>query len=604
MVRIKRFKAKNFLSFDNLEYELPESGLTYVGGINGSGKSSLWEVVPFCLYGKTIRGGVGDDVIRWGQKSASVEIEFLIGEIDYRIKRSRQKRGHELEFFRLMPQEDVVLTGIDARQTQRIIEEEIGMSYPLFINSVIFGQGLSYRFTRAPDSEKKEIFDQLMALEWLKEAQTKVKEKLSGFRILKEELTRERAEKLLSIQSLQEEISRWEEAGRMEEAEVAVKEAIGVIEVCSKAVKICGEELKVYDETIKGARLESDTMSAVIQACRKLQGEMEKEFSHWNRRTLDVASKIKSVKKLEDVECPFCFQIVPKEHVETVEAEFRSQVDVYERGKKTIGYEVEFVEEKMKVLIDNLTGMNSDVLGWEEEMRKVTNKLIDEKSVLSVAKERHSYYVKELERVVLEAEKIQSLKDKGVYKRIEVEALDERLRAVQRDLNIAEFWVDGFGNKGVKSLLLDSVVDWMNNVALYFANKLSRATLIPVFSSISQLKSGEARETFSVNVKKGEKIVEYKMISGGEKRRVDVIVLLTLYRLLSLRAGREVNLLVFDEVMESLDEEGMEQVVDVLREFKDDGKCVYVISHQEEAKSLFDTELNVSKNAEDVSRII
>lgn len=604
MIKIKRFQAKNFLSFDKLEYELPDSGLTYVGGVNGSGKSSMWEIIPFCLYGKTVRGGVGADVIRWGQKSVSVEIEFSIGENNYRIKRSRMVRGQELEFFRVTSQTNVVLTGIDIRDTQRIIEEEIGMSYPLFINSVIFGQGLSYRFTQAPDSEKKEIFDQLMALEWLKESQTKAKLNLSGYRLMKEELTRERAEKLLLIQSLREEISRWDEAIGLEEAEMAVKDVKKLIEIYSESVETYNEESRLSSEEVKDRNVESDTMFGIIQVCKKLKEEMEKEFSHWDRRVREVGEKIKGVTDLEEVECPSCFQIVPKEHVETVATEFSSQLAVYKGGREKVSSEIDVLSDQMKVLNDKLSAMNVEIMEWEEEKVRAGYKISDERSKLSAAKEKYAGCMKELERAVEEAEKIQSLKERGERKQKEADGLDERLVTVQRDLNIAEFWVDGFGNKGVKSLLLDSVVEWMNSAALHFANKLSRGSLIPVFSSTSLLRTGEERETFSVNVKKGEKIVEYKMISGGEKRRVDVIVLLTLYRLLSLRAGKEVNLLVFDEVMESLDAEGMEQVVNVLAEFKEKGKCIYVISHQEEVKSLFDTEMTVVKSIDEVSRII
>ena len=608
MIKITRFSARNFLSFKKITYELPDSGLIYVGGViggdnhrsNGAGKSSMWEVVPFALYGKTVRGLSGAEVIHWGEKSVTVKIEFSVGECIYTVERVQKKRGQSIN----VTKDGEVLESLDVRATQASINHVLQMSYSLFINSVIFGQGLSYRFTQAPDAEKKEIFEQLLDLGWTKEARQKAKAIRNTLEAEWTEMNQRKSTLEVSKLSLEQEIVRW---GTTEVSSARFEQIIEGHRVGARNADVVSTQILAdiveYRKVKTGLVEQGRYYMELKQMVTALRDKHILESGHWKTLFNRVISQRQGMNDMRDQKCPTCFQLVGQEHIANVTAELEDQVSVYESA----GVGAEKTAEKMELFIRDIGEEipSTDMYEETEKAIRVAQIALNEAENNKV---RSLEQVKELTMQMNQAleqeEKLQGLKDAVTAKSVELDEIIVEMVSKHAEVETATFWYEGFGNRGVKSLLLDSVTEWMNATSTRFASKLSGDNLIPVFSSTKELVSGEEKEEFSVNVKKGDRIVPYKAVSGGEKRRVDVIVLLTLYWLLSAQAGKEVNLLVFDEVFESLDAEGIEQVVSTLNEFRVEGKCVYVVSHQSDSRNLFAEELFIEKDAEDVSRIL
>jgi energy-coupling factor transporter ATP-binding protein EcfA2 len=79
--------------------------------------------------------------------------------------------------------------------------------------------------------------------------------------------------------------------------------------------------------------------------------------------------------------------------------------------------------------------------------------------------------------------------------------------------------------------------------------------------------------------------VHFMSLSGGEKKRVNLAVMLALQGLLSLSNKAEGNLLFFDELDTSLDFTGMEGLSELLKVLKKD-KTIFVITHNQHLKEL------------------
>lgn len=76
----------NYIDFRNMQ------GLSGVIAGNQMGKSSIIDVITFGLFGKPLRGDIAD-MIRFGTKKLSVEIEFVVDNKQYIIKRSREGKN-------------------------------------------------------------------------------------------------------------------------------------------------------------------------------------------------------------------------------------------------------------------------------------------------------------------------------------------------------------------------------------------------------------------------------------------------------------------------------------------------------------------------------
>ena len=159
---------------------------------------------------------------------------------------------------------------------------------------------------------------------------------------------------------------------------------------------------------------------------------------------------------------------------------------------------------------------------------------------------------------------------------------------------IQKFWEVGFGNGGIKSFLLDEILPQLNSKANFYASTLLDEDVELFFDTEKAIKSGEMRDKFSVMVKKGGKVVEYASFSSGEKRRIDVAILLSLQSLVLERSAGHINISVLDEVFDSLDRTGIERVATLLAE-ESKTKAIYVISHISDFKDFFDKEILVQK---------
>lgn len=95
---IHALHARHFMRFREFELEdLPDQGLIGIFGDNECGKSSVGELICFCLFGRTTRApdGEPDRIIRWGEPECEASLRFSVGETTYRIIRHLKSDGSQ-----------------------------------------------------------------------------------------------------------------------------------------------------------------------------------------------------------------------------------------------------------------------------------------------------------------------------------------------------------------------------------------------------------------------------------------------------------------------------------------------------------------------------
>lgn len=167
-----------------------------------------------------------------------------------------------------------------------------------------------------------------------------------------------------------------------------------------------------------------------------------------------------------------------------------------------------------------------------------------------------------------------------------------------------EFWANGFGNSGVKSLLLDTVAPYLSFQASTYMEAITGGTGRIEFSTQTRLRTGEFRDKFGVEASYAFGGNKYGGVSGGEKRRVDLCCLLALGDLAASRSFLPIAMKFFDEPFENLDGPGAEQVVMLLKNYvADKYKTVLIVTHDENLKALIPNRLTVIKEG-GISRIL
>src|SRR5690606_15704134 len=169
--------------------ELDEQGLILIEGenltsgkflSNGSGKTSLLEAIVYAIYDTTSKGVQSDDVInnKVG-KNTCVTLIGYNGEDEYRIERYRKHKKHKNKVLLFLNGKEI--TEKSTRDTNKTIENIVGIDYNTFINSIMFSQGSGAgRFAMATDKEKKEILENLVNLEIYAKAQEIAKNRVKA----------------------------------------------------------------------------------------------------------------------------------------------------------------------------------------------------------------------------------------------------------------------------------------------------------------------------------------------------------------------------------------------------------------------------------------
>src|SRR4029077_18712457 len=119
-------------------------------GSNGSGKSSLWDALSFCLYGRGTEDLRGTDCRPWySDERTVIDLVLTLGKTKYMLRRG------------LGP--SVLL--LDGKTiSQEYLDEMLGLNLNAFRHTVLLGQGQPLFFDLTP-SEKMRLFTDVLQLD-------------------------------------------------------------------------------------------------------------------------------------------------------------------------------------------------------------------------------------------------------------------------------------------------------------------------------------------------------------------------------------------------------------------------------------------------------
>jgi DNA repair exonuclease SbcCD ATPase subunit len=171
---LSRVNAVNFQSWKLLEFKIT-SGVTMIGGYNeddqtpeGSGKSAILNAICWNLFGKLPKEAKVDDVIKDGEDYCDVETIYSNGDS---IWRSRGPNELHLKLA-----SGKIVKGKDAKETQQLIEEYIGLNFETFCQSTYFAQNYDKKFLPSNQEDKGKILSSIQNIQVFDKARKEVME--------------------------------------------------------------------------------------------------------------------------------------------------------------------------------------------------------------------------------------------------------------------------------------------------------------------------------------------------------------------------------------------------------------------------------------------
>jgi len=599
-VVFKRVIAENFLSFPSLDFSIPEMGLWIVygevegvsSGSNGAGKSALFETIVWVLYGKTLRGGKLDDVIRKGTAMASVSLDFFVDQQKYRIVRSRDVGGSHRVSLYLCGENDELsdISGSGVLDTNgKIVNVIGGVTFDIFRNAVCFGQGLPYRFIQATDAEKKRIFDEILNLDWISIAKDRCADLLRCYEQEDEKLNFTMNSAQSTLQSLINDLEKTtvgenendpastfaclrtalkgkaELVKRIERLELINKGRQDKKEVLSEKLKEVEKEIEIFKNSVMTHKEAAETMKSaideVIDAVRKLKE------AGWCPLCLSPLSETMREKLLKDYRKKW--KALSEERTSTLEMIeiYRNSINQLNSQLRKINLQISKLDERIERTLDDLESAREEAVWFETQIARLRTEL------------RHLVSEEKREDVRME-----TLSKKIAETNRKIDLIAHRKRNVDLAVEILRFWNRSFGSKGLKTLVLENVLPELNRIVSIYLDAMNMTRSRLSFTS-QNVESGGVSERIGIHITEDDHERAYETLSGGEKRRYDFVILLALQEFISRMNNVDFSIQVFDEVCESLDDNGIESVISLLENVAStSGRAIFVISHSDLAQ--------------------
>jgi exonuclease SbcC len=313
------------------------------------------------------------------------------------------------------------------------------------------------------------------------------------------------------------------------------------------------------------------------------QGNIYKELEEKNRIAIEFETnlhKTHNEEKMKLVDERNSLRDSMNSHLGDVESRLKdlsSQV-----RKLAIDQADVMLEDLRKEMKETIKRMNA-LSEKEKELLKIIDKIDEAKAAISKCENEIQWIAKsinETENQSYDETQLNSHKKQIIDLNITNDNLEKDIESSKYQIKISDFWKTGFSPSGMPSMLIDEAIPFMNEKVYEYLERLTNGRYVVSFDTLAAIKSGEFRDKISVNVfDRVTKANTRTQLSGGQTRIIDIATILTLGDLQSNIQRVNFNLLIFDEIFDSLDDENIGHVSKVLTTLKEN-RSIYLISHR------------------------
>ena len=542
MLKFIRIVIEGFASYEGYnELDLCPNFAVVIKAPNGSGKSTIFSSLVWCLYGKTIKGVSDVNTKKKYRtkeyKGTKVTTYFQKDGDVYMVTRCQNYTGNLEDGTKGRDRLQIIKNAevVDIKSKPRLQEylvQELGLSYPLFMNSIMFGQGMK-KLIQETNSDKKKIFEEVFNLNYLNIAKNiaqKGKSQIQG----QVELCRS------EYNSINREYESCRETYlELKESEEAfdkrrnkdIKEKQGNIRSLEKEIWYKKEglgSLKLVEDEIQANKLQEKALKEKLEAARNIS----------NQSLEDVIDSI--ILLLEKNKVKKALQ-----KVKTIKKAY-SDIERYS-------------DERDKVL-----NILSKLRTKEREVQRAKYILDNLTSKLKEAK-------RELARLESNTDqKVNSPKYKKKAKSLKIKLKEQKAILEQKEKELEDYeWLlnDPLSNKGIKAFLFDSCLGQLNDTLEKYSEVLG-------FRISFEVDLESTKKDFVTLIE----MDDYDELSGGQQQLCNVAMAFAMNE--SLTASKDINIAFLDEVFESLSMDNVEIVIGLIKKTFEE-KVLFLITHHE-----------------------
>ena len=566
MIVFQRLTFQNFLSVGNypVTIELDKSKTTLVHGTNGSGKSTILDVLTYALFNKPFRRVNLPQLLNsQNKKGLLTEVEFKIGKDTFIVTRgmkpkvfSIQKNGEELD-----------AKAADKDNQLHLEQNILKLTYKSFCQVVILGSSNYIPFMQLTSTGRRECVEDFLDIKVFSTMSVLAKDRLRGVKESLSGLKNDMSSLMYKIEIQQDRIKELND--RQDDD---TKELENIIDTCSTVIDKKLElvrKVQSHEEDVRGLY-----QQVMVKKPDKKLKELQKIITKFETKIEALAKDSKFYE--ENDNCPVCKQDIEyalkmgiistnlneTKKLATATQEATSHMEEYESDLRVAQSRLDHIDSLQKSIFQYET----EVRGLEKELKVARDKLdslqIDTSSI-------------DKEEGKLEVLKEQAKDMKGRY---------DKLTASVKDY---EMVVSLLKDSGIKAQIVKKYLPVMNKCIRNYLSQLDLDIHFTLDEEFTDRVSSPLHQNFS-----------YASFSEGQKARIDLALMLTWREIGKMKNSVTTNLLMLDEVFSSsLDEVGKDCLLTILRYKLDDSQRVVVVDHtlSDSFKDKFDNNIEVTR---------
>lgn len=494
---------------------------------NSVGKSTLPNAILQCLFGKNLQGDSIDNCsnLYTGEKP-NITITFSKDNVVYKIE-----RNHQLNKLRLYI--DGILEKFPNKNDVKAqIEKILGLNFFLTQNLIYISNITNSLFSTANNNNQASFIQSLLGLEFIadinKKAMNDYKEVQGDLKIKLKEVTMLQQQ----ISNLQNQLKAMPKIDSVDylPALTEINEALAVLEVDVKNTK---SELDLYRSTLK---------------------EREKELSITSNDLKHLTRELKAEQDLINKgHCPTCAQstsnLEPKTDI--------NHITRLEKNLEQIDDEIADLNSKIAASNTSLKGINADMTKLNDAKKIIETKMIRQ-SAQNSSEDIRNTIVQQTQETV---EKLVNAQ--------------EEMSNIEKQVYILGLITECSGSKGFIKQRVDLFLQLFNIELSALAKDLIGGEFKV---SIAKTDSNH----YELRVNDGIEL-NYTALSSGFKARLDILLALSLNKAVETLTGISLNVLFMDEILSSIDDEGVESISALLHKVEElfPTKAIFLVSHNQ-----------------------
>ena len=537
-MKLKKICWRNFKSYSNAMTELVfnnDPSLNLIVGTNGTGKSSIADCIIYALYGK-IDGTNNSDIPNRINKNFYVKIE-----LDCNGHEVIVERGLAPSLFTVTIDGSVVDTA-GKNNVQAMLEENYyKIPYSIFKNILILSINDFKSLVDLNPADKRNIIDKIFGFT----------EYNLMMKLVKEDV------KLLDSSVNSNEGSLKTATINIEKYEQQLQEL--------KNNEVSQEEIDELTEKINEAKALKATNEDNIKKLDEVRKKLDKQTTEKNMDIRDLKRKIednkKKIKLIDSKKCPTC----------------GSSLDTDEFHKERERLVLE--NESCEATIAELTSIINDLSNKMRAVDSKKNVFVD-----AINKSKLMDLASDLKyKISLKKNNSQPLLNLKESLDKQIIQLNEERELLSKRKMVYDCVMQILGDGGIKEYIASKYIPTINQIISEMMEVMGINYNV-VFD-----------RTFKATITSNGYNVTYNSLSTGEKKRIDFATVVSFIKLLKLQMG-EMNLLFLDEMLASIDINGVSDMMSILKDLSVElNMNIYLIHHAQVENVVFDNIIETSK---------